>query len=293
MSDEAPTPRAVSVGVLKGGFGKTTTAINLGRELAHRNERALLIDLDDNGHMTLILGHDDAYRGERWNTNHAADVLLDGADPHDYITNVSDGLDLFPAHVDLEDVQSGLKEATMGTTRLKEELVGELLGETYDYIVIDCPANRGKLNDNAMYATGNIIIPLRPENGYETGLTNTVQRLVMEAREYFDLDILAVTPTDLSDRIDQDTRDRRLLREMTTREAVAKHVPNYAYLSPEDWENVDNGAYDHDLPGIRHRAAIDNANDEGVPLRDYDPGCDQLQCYDELAKIVETGEVRR
>ncbi|WP_434531590.1 hypothetical protein ACODNH_21680 (plasmid) [Haloarcula sp. NS06] len=45
--------------------------------------------------MTLILGHDDAYRGERWNTNHAADALLDGADPHDYMTNVSDGLDLF------------------------------------------------------------------------------------------------------------------------------------------------------------------------------------------------------
>ena len=54
-------PHAVSVGVLKGGFGKTTTAINLARELGHRNERALLVDPDDNGHMTLILGHDDAY----------------------------------------------------------------------------------------------------------------------------------------------------------------------------------------------------------------------------------------
>ncbi|WP_434531589.1 ParA family protein (plasmid) [Haloarcula sp. NS06] len=38
MGDES-TPRAVSVGVLKGGFGKTTTAINLDRKLAHRNER--------------------------------------------------------------------------------------------------------------------------------------------------------------------------------------------------------------------------------------------------------------
>jgi chromosome partitioning protein len=220
-------------------------------------------------------------------------VLLDGADPQQYVTNVSDGLDLFPSHVALEDVQSGLKEATMGTTRLKEELVDELLGETYDYLVIDCPANRGKLNDNAMYATGNIIIPLRPENGYETGLTNTVQRLVMDAREYFDLNILSVVPTDLSTRIDQDTRDRALLQEMTTREAVAEHVPNFAYLSESDWEQVDAGEYDGPLPGIRHRAAIDNANDEGVPLRDYDPDCDQLSCYDELAQIVETGEVAR
>jgi chromosome partitioning protein len=286
-------PRAVAVGVLKGGFGKTTTAINLARELAHRNEKALLVDLDDNGHMTLILGKDGAYTGNSWETNHAADVLLDGADPRKYIVNVSDGLDLFPAHVDLEDVQSGLKEATMGTTRLKEELTDELLGDDYDYIVIDCPANRGKLNDNAMYATGNIMIPLRPENGYETGLSNTVQRLVMEAREYFELDILSVLPTDLSNRIDQNTRDRALLREMTTRDAVARHVPNFAYLSEEDWEDIDNGEYDGPLPGIRHRAAIDNANDAGVPLRDYDPNCDQLECYDELAQIVESGEVVR
>jgi len=286
----AGKPRAVSVGVLKGGFGKTTTAINLARELAHRNQRALLVDLDDNGHMTLNLGHKAAYTAE---TNHAADVLLEGAPPGEYIEPVTDGLHLFPAHVALEDVQSGLKEATMGTTRLKENLVTPLLGETYDYIIVDCPANRGKLNDNAMYATGNIIIPLRPENGYESGLTNTIQRLVMEAREYFDLDILAVTPTDLSERIDHETRDRRLLRELTTRDAVARVVPNYAYLSREDWDAVDAGEYDADLPGIRHRAAIDNANDEGVPLREYDADCDQLACYDELAQIVETGEVAR
>lgn len=293
MAANSAEPRAVAVGVLKGGFGKTTTAINLARELAHRNESALLVDLDDNGHMTLMLEEGGAYTGERWETNHSADVLLDGANPKEYIVNVSAGLDLFPAHVDLEDVQSGLKEATMGTTRLKEELVDELLGDNYDYIIIDCPANRGKLNDNAMYATGNIMIPLRPENGYETGLTNTVQRLVMEAREYFDLNILSVLPTDLSTRIDHQTRDRALLREMTTREAVAKHVPNFAYLSEEDWEAIDTGDYDRPLPGIRHRAAIDNANDAGVPLRDYDSDCDQLACYEELAQIVEAGEVVR
>lgn len=50
-------PRAVAVNVLKGGFGKSTTAINLARELAERNDRALLIDLDDNGHTTFNLNY--------------------------------------------------------------------------------------------------------------------------------------------------------------------------------------------------------------------------------------------
>lgn len=287
------SPRAVAVGVLKGGFGKTTTALNTARELAERNDRILVIDLDDNGHMSLNLGFDTAYSGDRWELNHTKDVLINDADPMKYTLPVVDGLDLFPSHEDLESVQNALKDATMGTTRLKENLVGPLLGEEYDYIMIDCPANRGKLNDNAMYAAQNIMIPLRPESGYESGLSNTVTRLIKEAREYFDLNILAVLPTDLGDRIDQSTRDRALLRELSTRDAIAQNVPNFAYLSPEDWDAIDNGTYDKALPGIRHRASIDGANDEGIPLRDHDPTCDQLACYDELAQIVERGEVVR
>lgn len=287
-------PRAVSVGILKGGFAKTTTALNLARELAHRNERALVVDLDDNGHMTLNLGFENRYNStDEDGSNHAEAVLLEGEDPRDHVVNVVEGLDLFPAHEDLESVQSALKEATMGTTRLKRDLVDPLLGEEYDYVVIDCPANRGKLNDNAMYATGNLVIPLRPENGYETGLSNTLDRLVQEAREYFELNILAVVPSDLRKRIDQSTRDRRLLREITTRDAIDHLVPNFAYLSEDDWAAIDDGDYGGELPGIRYRAAIDDAHQEGVPLRDYDPECDQLTAYDELAQIVERGEVSR
>jgi chromosome partitioning protein len=285
--------RAVAVGVLKGGFGKTTTALNTARELAERNDRVLVIDLDDNGHMSLNLGFDEEYSGERWNQNHTEDVLINNVDPMNYTVEVVDGLDLFPSHEDLESVQNALKDATMGTTRLRENLLNPVLGDVYDYAVIDCPANRGKLNDNAMYGAQNIIIPLRPESGYESGLTNTVTRLISEAREYFDLNLLAVLPTDLRDRIDQETRDRALLKELSTREVIAKKVPNFAYLSEEDWTAVDDGSFEGGLPGIRHRASIDNANDEGLPLRDYDASCDQISCYGELAKIVETGEVSR
>jgi chromosome partitioning protein len=158
--------------------------------------------------------------------------------------------------------------------------------------VVDCPPSRGKLTDNALYATENIIIPLRPESGYDSGLTNTAD-LVQEAREYFDLKILAITPTDLDARIDTNTRDRRLLRELTTRDALTDKVPNFAYLSEDDWQAIDNGGYTGPLPGIRHRAAIDRSIDAGRPLREYAPDCDQLEYYGELARIVEHGEVTR
>jgi len=293
-------PRAVAVNLLKGGSGKTTTALNLARELAHRNETALVVDLDDNGHLSLNLGYENQYTAPEGapddhpgRTNHVQRVLIDGDDPREYIQSVAGGLDLFPAHDALERVRGDLKEAKMGTQRMKQNLVDPLLGTAYDYIIVDCPPSRGPLNDNAMYATQNIILPLRPENGYETGLTNTMTRLISEAREYFDLDILAVTPTDLDKRIDQSTRDRELLEEMNGMANADSIVPNYARLTAEDWEAIDNGAYTSPLPGIRHRGAIDDANDAGQPLRDFAPDCDQLACYAELAAIVEAGEVVR
>ena len=283
-------PRAVSVGVLKGGFGKTTTSLNTARELAHRNSRALVVDLDDNGHMTRQLGFEDEFNSD---SVHPKQVLVNGDDPIPHIETVVNGLDLFPAHRELESVENELRSATMGSARLHKHLVDPLLGDEYDYIVVDCPANRGKLNDNAMYATKNIIIPLKPESGYDSGLSNTIERLVMEAREYFELDILAVTPTALNSRIDQDTRDRGLLEQLNSLAIADDIVPTYARLTDEDWKEVDAGKYDGPLPGIRFRGAIDAAHEEGLPLRDYDGECDQLVHYDELARIVEEGGINR
>lgn len=288
-SELTKNPRAVAVNVLKGGFGKSTTAINLARELTERNGRVLLVDLDDNGHTTFNLGYRDQYESN----NHVQEVLLDGADPLDHVVPVTDDLDLLPSHEALEEVETNLKSAMASSQRLNRNVVDPLLGDTYSYIVVDTPANRGKLNDNALFATKNLIVPLRPESGWESGITQTNKRLIQEARQYFDLQLLALVPTDLSERLDQDTRDRNLLYAINSRDELASCVPNFAHLSAADWEAIDAGNYNGDLPGIRHRASIDKAHRARKPLRDYDSECDQLKCYEELAQIVENGGVMR
>jgi chromosome partitioning protein len=284
-------PRAVAVGVLKGGHGKSTTAVNLGRELAHRHDSALIVDLDDNGHLTNGMGFQDAFTAD---VNHTKRIYKDGDDPRDYIVSITDGLDLLPSHDAIEETEDALGSVTMGTTRVKQSVVDELLGDDYDYIIIDCPAARGKLNDNAMFATRNLIIPLRPETGYDSGLTNTVSRLVMDARDagIDDMSVLSVVPTDLRRRIDQNTEDRRLLDQIHAREHVRERVPNFAHFSDDEWEAIDAGDYDGPLPGIRHRDTIAKTL-TGTPVRDADESCDQLHCYEELAAIVENGEVTR
>lgn len=287
--DGTKSPRAVAVNVLKGGFGKSTTAINLARELAERNGKTLLIDLDDNGHTTFNMG----YREEYESTNHLQKILIDGDGPQQYIVSVTDTLDLLPSHEALEDVETNLQSAMASSQRLHRNVVNPLLGETYEYIIVDTPANRGKINDNALFATKHLIVPLRPESGWESGITQTNKRLIQEARQYFDLDLLALVPTDLSERLDQNTRDRNLLYAINQRDELANYVPNFACLTEDDWATIDSGDYQEDLPGVRHRASIDKAHRARQTLRDYDPDCDQLAHYVELAQIVEYGGVTR
>ena len=287
--DGSRSPRAVAVNVLKGGFGKSTTAINLARELAERNGKTLLIDLDDNGHTTFNMG----YREEYESTNHLQKILIDGDGPQQYIVPVTDTLDLLPSHEALEEVETNLQSAMASSQRLHRNVVDPLLGGTYEYIIVDTPANRGKINDNALFATKHLIVPLRPESGWESGITQTNKRLIQEARQYFDLDLLALVPTDLSERLDQNTRDRNLLYAINQRDELANYVPNFARLTEDDWAAIDSGDYQGNLPGIRHRASIDKAHRARQTLRDCDPDCDQLAHYAELAQIVECGGVTR
>lgn len=153
----AKGPRIIALANQKGGVGKTTTAVNLGVELAGLGERVLVIDADPQANSTMHLGLN-PYQIERT----LYDVLHNPREGADFaILNVRPNLDLLPATLDLSAVEVDLASSFERERLLKRALIN-VLGH-YTAILIDCPPALGLLTFNALMAAGEVLIPLQVE----------------------------------------------------------------------------------------------------------------------------------
>ena len=291
----SPEPRAVATTMLKGGTTKSTITANVAEALSRAGQDVLAVDTDPNGHMTVNLGYDERYHDSDVDLGDV--ILADGtAEPQEAIVDTGLGFDLLPATETLETTEKQLQSEGQPSLCMKYELVDPLLGEQYDYILIDTHSSRNMLVSNATVAAPNVLIPLIPEQGIYSGLRRTRERVVKPLRDRIGLDVLALVPNKLSQRIDYQTDDRQLIERICTADALAERVPNFAWVEPETLQALDSpdaSASQLPKPGIRQDTAINTAFSNNQTLGAYDPDNEQLACFDELAEIVMHGEVTR
>ncbi|MCI5919339.1 MAG: AAA family ATPase, partial [Roseburia sp.] len=144
----------------KGGVAKTTTTVNLGIGLAREGKKVLVIDNDPQGSLTEALGYQEPDSLETtlaqimdWVLNEESFNLDAGILHHE------EGIDLMPANIELSGVETSLVGIMSSETVLKEYI--EMIGNRYDYIIIDCSPNLGQLTLNALVAADEIIIPVQ------------------------------------------------------------------------------------------------------------------------------------
>lgn len=151
----------------KGGVGKTTSAVNVAASLGLLNKKVLMVDLDPQGNATSGLGIAKkglkqtvreilAIQGEECTDERLSEAVKSAVVPTEYA-----GLSLIPATISLSGAEFELFSDEGSPYYLKRAL--DLIRDSYDYIIVDCPPSLGMLTIEAMAACDGIIVPMQCE----------------------------------------------------------------------------------------------------------------------------------
>lgn len=159
----------------KGGVGKTTTAINLGANLAALGQRVLIVDIDPQANATSSLGVDK--RAVQASTYDA--LINEDVPAASILFNERLNLSLLPSSPSLAGAEIELVEETSREFKLRNAL--QSLDGKYDYILIDCPPSLGLLTVNGLVAARDgALVPVQCEYLALEGLgliTQTIERV--------------------------------------------------------------------------------------------------------------------
>lgn len=149
--------KVISIFNQKGGVGKTTTNVNLCAALALKGKNVLSIDIDPQGNSTSGFGVD------KHNLEYTIyDILIEGFDINKVIHKTDiENLNLIPANIQLAGAEIELTNTKYREKTLREAV--NLLDDTYDFIIIDCPPSLGLLSLNALTASDTVLIPIQCE----------------------------------------------------------------------------------------------------------------------------------
>jgi cellulose biosynthesis protein BcsQ len=178
--------RVIAIANAKGGTAKTTTAVALAGEAAHRGFRTLLIDLDVQANATdQLIGEADNDVGKSFYR-----AVIDG-DELTFVPTTTPGLSLVPAGRRTQDLADAL-------TRLVREAAPEELGAAYrtmrtaiheschgfDFVFVDTPPSEQSttLLDFIYAASTHVVLPTKIDRNSTGAVSNALTQMVKLSR---------------------------------------------------------------------------------------------------------------
>jgi chromosome partitioning protein len=224
--------KKVAVYNIKGGVGKTSTAVNLGYLAARTGQRTLLWDLDPQAAATYIFRIRPRVKG-------GGERIVRGRKPIDAAIKATDfdGLDLLPADFTYRHMDLMLDHTKRPTRRIQRVL--EPLSGDYDLIILDCPPSVSLVSENVLRAADTVLSPLIPTTlsvrtlnqltDFVATLTHRPQLLgffsMVDRRKRLHRELVELLPQQRSDIARTAIPTQSLIEQMAARRAP---LPHYA-----------------------------------------------------------------
>lgn len=140
---------------LKGGVGKTSTAVNIAYLAAKEGYRTLLWDLDPQGAATFCFRVQPKVKG-------GVEALRSQRRSLDDVVKATDftGLDLIPADFSFRNFDQVFNDTKKPTRQLMKLIFP--ISKEYDLLFIDCAPSISLTSENIFYAADALLIPLIP-----------------------------------------------------------------------------------------------------------------------------------
>jgi cellulose biosynthesis protein BcsQ len=139
---------------IKGGVGKTTTAVNLACLAARDGLRTVLWDLDPQGGASFCLGAPGRGRSSRKLVDGRSE-LIEGLQPTAY-----SGLSVLSAHRSYRNMDLHLKTAKRPEQRLLKII--RPLNKRFDLLILDCAPSISLVSENIFRAADALLMPVVP-----------------------------------------------------------------------------------------------------------------------------------
>lgn len=173
--------KAISVLNLKGGVGKTVTAVNMAHILAaEHSKRVLLVDCDSQCNASEFFGLSQQQYALGGPTT-LTDVLLGECEPYygDVVHPTGfDRLDMIPASDGLMDLDmSHIADSRVNGRCLAEICEAIAEDDSYDFVIFDCPPAFNAASAAALLASDEVVVPIKLDAFSVRGLANVTRQI--------------------------------------------------------------------------------------------------------------------